>query len=106
MWSAGLLNEIVVFKEPTLVRGDFGGNATIYTPIITTRARIVNDNGNRNVEETEMVWNYTKTFVVRYYHDIKDNYLITWNGEDYRILNIDKDRDKQQITIKTEKVNE
>ena len=103
---AGLLTEKIHFEKPILKKGDFGGNTMEYRRIITTRCDVLHDGGTRTEENNEMVWTNARTFVIRSYHHIKDDYIIVYNDERFRILNIDVDRELQRTTIKAEKVND
>ncbi len=71
-----------------------------------TRAMIDRREGNRIVENNEIVYTHNKTFIVRIYHELKDNYIIEWNNKFYRIMNIEEDRSKQWKTIQTELIND
>ncbi|MDV3120789.1 phage head closure protein [Segatella copri] len=53
-----------------------------------------------------MVFNYTKIFTIRYYHNIDEKDRILWKGKLYRILSVEPDRDKQSIIIRTELIND
>lgn len=65
-----------------------------------TRARIINDSGNRSIENDEVVYNYDKTFEIRTYVDVEELDLIKWNNKFWRILEIEIDKPKQTKTIK------
>ena len=103
---AGLLNEIINVVTPIINENEYGEKIEDYQDKLTTRAYIRHINGSRNIENDEIVNNYTKEFITRIYHNITEGDLIIWDSKKYRIICIDKDKSKQQLTIKTEMINE
>lgn len=104
--NAGRLNQIITVERPTISKDDYGANQTTWNNIITTRADVQFDGGNRITENSEIIHSYTKTFTIRYYHKVDEKDRILWEGKHYRILSIEKDRDKMNLTIRTELINE
>lgn len=104
--QAGILNNIITVQRPTIINDEYGANVIKYNNIITTRAFIKNNSGNRANENGEIVYNYIKSFTVRYYNDIRENDIIIWNNKKYRITDIDEYRDKQYKVINTELIND
>lgn len=104
--NAGRLNQIITVERPTISKDDYGANQTTWNNIITTRADVQFDGGNRITENNEIIHSYTKTFTIRYYHKVDEKDRILWEEKHYRILSIEKDKDKQTITIRTELINE
>lgn len=104
--NAGRLKYIITIQRPTIKQNDYGANGLDWKDYITTRADIQSVNGERVKENNEIVFAYTKTFTIRIFHDIDEKDRILYDGKKYRILSIDKDRDKQLIAINTELVNE
>lgn len=105
MW-AGKLNEVVKFYKPTITTNEFGEQVQSYELAIETKAEVVHNSGGRTVENGEVFFDYTKTFRVRKYHNIAENYLIEWQGKRYRILSIEEDRYYNNKTIEAELKNE
>lgn len=103
---AGLLTEIINILRPALSRNEFGEQEETYEKHYTTKARVINNSGNREDTNGELRISYIKTFEVWKYVDIKDTDWIEWEGKRYRILSIDLDKVQQKKTIKTEEVNE
>lgn len=103
---AGLLRYNITFAKPVIVRDDFGGNSIVYEKVIDTRANINYNSGNRANENGEIVWGHNLTFTVRLYHELSNDWIIRYDGKEYRILSIDKDILKQQITIIAELIND
>lgn len=104
--QAGILNNIIVVQRPKVVKNEYGANVIQYNDIITTRAYIKNNSGNRANENGEIVYNYIKSFTVRYYNDVRETDIIIWNNKKYRITDIDEYRDKQYKVINTELIND
>jgi len=97
---AGLLTEVIEIHKPKITKSDWGEQSTVYIKDKLTRARIINDSGNRSIENDEVVYNYDKTFEVRTYVDVEELDLIKWNNKFWRILEIEIDKPKQTKTIK------
>lgn len=96
---AGLLTEVIEIHKPQITKSDWGEQSTIYLKDKETRARIINDNGNRNIENDEVVYNYSKTFEVRMYVDVDELDLIKWNNKFWRIMEIELDKPSQTKTV-------
>ncbi len=103
---AGLLTEEIEILAPQVSTNDFGEETTEWNSVYSTKARLVHTGGNRTIENDEIFYGYTKTFQIRYYVQVQEYYRILWNGKQYRILDIEPDKQQQQITIKTELVND
>lgn len=106
MRRAGLLNEIIQIYKPTTVVNDYGERVETYDLLYTTRARVVNDGGGRNLVNSEIFYGYSKSFVVRYYVPVENICRIKWQNNDYRVISVEKRRDTNDILIKTELINE
>ena len=104
---AGLLNQVISVKQPVTVQNGFGANDIEWTTFIEkTRAQVTYSNGNRANENNEIVFAYEVIFTVRVYHQINERMRIIWKNKQYRILSIEESRDKQNLTIRTELINE
>ena len=103
---AGLLTERIEILQPDVATNDFGEETTNWVSIYTTKARLVHTGGNRTVQNDEIFYSYTKTFQIRNYVPVQEYDRILWNGKQYRILDIEPEKQQQQITIKTELVND
>ena len=103
---AGLLREVVTVKKPVISVNDYGEQVQLWDDVVTTRARVTFNSGQRAVENHE-VWNpYQVTFVMRYYHVIDGTMVIEWQGKRYNIISINKNVSQQMMTIIAEVVNE
>lgn len=104
---AGALKEVISVEQPKIVKDDFGANKLIWeTAIASTRAKVTYTSGNRANENNEIVFAYNVIFTVRIYHQISENMRIIWKSKKYRILSLESDLSKQQLTINTELINE
>lgn len=104
--NAGKLNERIEIFTPKISKNDVGEQSTEYILKLTTKANIQHIKGNRDIENNEVVYNYSRTFEVRIYVDVNEFDRIKWKDKYYRILDIDTNKELQQITILTELVNE
>ena len=104
--NAGKLTEKIEIFTPKITKNDVGEQSTEYMLKLTTKANIQHIKGNRDIENNEVVYNYSRTFEVRIYVDVNEFDRIKWKDKYYRILDIDTNKELQQITILTELVNE
>lgn len=103
---AGELTENIAIYRPHIIRNEFNEQVNEYIFMNHTKAKKLNLNGMRNIENNEIVYIYNKKFEVRYYVDVDEFDRIKYDGKFYRILNIDRNRNEQKITIECELVNE
>ena len=103
---AGLLNYPITIQEPVTVKDVYGANGIDWRDIISTRAQVTYNTGNRQNQNNEIIQCYTVTFHIRLYHKVNEQMRIIWNGNKYRILSINRELYKQSITIVTELINE
>lgn len=104
--NAGKLTEKIEIFTPKITKNDVGEQSTEYILKLTTKANIQHIKGNRDIENNEVVYNYSRTFEVRIYVDVNEFDRIKWKDKYYRILDVDTNKELQQITILTELVNE
>lgn len=103
---AGLLKDTITFQQPVSVKDIYGADSIRWDNVITTRAQVSYNSGQRQNQNNEIVHSYTITFTIRYYHNINERMIIVWKGNKYRILSINRELYKQSITIITELINE
>ena len=103
---AGNLNEIIKIEKPEIITDDYCANSLFWVMHKETRASVKIDNGNRVNENNEIVYAYSVTFSIRYYHEISEDMRIIWKNRKYRITSIFPDRNIQRIVITTELINE
>ena len=106
MRTAGRLKEIVEIYSNTITKDEYGQDVEQRVLKCSTRVDLKHNNGNRQLENSEIVHNYNKTIVVRYYVDVEDYDLIKWNNVFYRVLDVEPNREYQFKTITMEKIND
>lgn len=95
-----------MFKTPVTKKSTFGDTIVEWEEKLRTRANVIYNNSNKTTEFGEMFMTYEVIFQIRYYHHIDDFDIINYNGEDWRIVSIEPQREQQLINIKASKVNE
>lgn len=103
---AGILKDIITIKRAVVIKNDFGEEVETWSDVTTTRAYVKQSSSQRNEENVEITYDFIKEFRVRIYVDVRPYDIIIWNGQKYRILSLDKQKDLQQITLQTELINE
>lgn len=103
---AGLLIEPIEILEKVIETNEYGEETESLQVKYTTRARLVNDGGDRTIINGEIFYSNAKTFQVRQYVHVDDFDIIRWNQKLYRILNIQHDNSRMNKTIKTELIND
>ena len=103
---AGLLNTMITILYPQKSRNEYGETVFVYEKKGTARAQIMNQAGNRTISNDEIFYSYQKTFRVRRYVKIDDVCQVLYNGQKYRVISIDDDRETNCKIVRTELVNE
>lgn len=105
--QAGLLNKIITLT-PIISEVDSYGKESRTKDIehsISTRARVIFKGENRVLENNEIFYSNTLEFCIRSYHNINEDYIVTFKNRDYRILSIDNTKE-DRITIIAELIND
>lgn len=103
---AGLLNEMITFRESVITRDEYGEQSTEWRDAFTARARVQHQGGSRVMENSEVWHPATVIFTVRCYHDVKDEMEIVYNNHRYNIIYVDRQSKNQQTVITAEVINE
>jgi SPP1 family predicted phage head-tail adaptor len=103
---AGSLKETIIFERPVDSKSEFGDSTIKWVTDRQTKASVEYSNLNRTTENDEIFFSADVIFRIRIYHKIQETMRIKWENRYYRILSIEKQRTQQQITIKTELINE
>ncbi len=104
---AGLLTERLVFKELVQEKSATGAIRKEYKPVLTCRAyrkklsAVVDRDG---VNAMEQFIGQMIVFQVRYYPVIKESQRVEYQGRDYEIKLLDRQRDNTYV-ITVEKLN-
>lgn len=103
---AGLLNEAIEIWRYTKTQNEYGELVTTTEKVRDSRAKVIHLSGSRTLRNNEIQYPYSKEFVLRIHEPINEDMMIKWQGHFYRVLSIDRDREKQQTVVITEIVNE
>lgn len=103
---AGLLTEPIEIYKKVLTDNQYGEQTEEWVLKYSTKARLVHDGGSRVIQNDEVFFAHTKTFQVRSYVPVEDFDMIKWNSKNYRILNIEPDKNMMNKTIKTELIDD
>ena len=103
---AGLLNEKIEIWRFIKEQNEYGELVTKSEKVRDSRAKVVHLSGSRILRNNEIQYPYSKEFVLRIHEPIDENMMIKWQEHFYRVLSIDRDREKQQTVVITEIVNE
>lgn len=103
---AGQFNEIVKIYETVEEANDYGERIITQNLISTTRAKVEVTGGNRNTENNEIVFSHNKTFYVRFYVPVTDTSVIEFDSKKYRVLNVEKRKEYNDIKVISELINE
>lgn len=104
--QAGLLKEYITILKPNLSKNEYGEQIQEYIKSSETKSQVRFNNGNKSISNDEVVSNYVKTFIVRRYIEVNENYIIEWNKKKYRILSIEDNRQFNYKQIIAELINE
>ena len=102
---AGILQEVIQILRLRQSSNDFGEQWDEYVPAEKTRAEVTPTAGGRGDDNHEIFYAHTYRFIVRRYVKICDFDRILWKGQQYRIINIDDDRNFNQKIINAELIN-
>lgn len=105
---AGLLRDVVVFKEPRQVRTDTGGVRTEYVEVLRCRAykrRFSNVTDKDKIEAHKEFYGHFGVFQVRYHPRIREDQILEYRGTEYKIILLDKQYDNTYL-VNVNKINE
>ena len=103
---AGLLEEHIKILEPVIIKSDTGTETTTYQVKYQCRARKTYTGGDRENQNGDIVFTHHITFEIRRFYDFDELCRIEWDGQEYRILCIEKDKHNQSIKITTDLIND
>lgn len=86
---AGLLTKVITILSPETTINEFGEQVQEYKFKYKTRARVLHDNGSRDIVNGEIFYPYRKSFDVRSYVPVTEFDIIEFEGHQYRIITID-----------------
>lgn len=103
---AGQLTEVIEIHRPTITINEYGEQSTTYILNCTTRARQLHNSNSREQINDEIIYNHIHTLYVRNYVDVKEYDYIKWNDKLYKILSIIPNKQRMELEIKCELINE
>ena len=103
---AGLLKEKISILKPQVTVNDYGEEITDWVIDKVTLARLVDNGGSMTLVNGDVFLTHNKTFQVRDYNKIDEFNRIIWNGQTYRIVNVEPIKQMMMIEIKAELGNE
>ena len=106
---AGLLREIVVFKEPRTVQTATGAVSKEYVAVHKCRGfnnRFSNVSDKDKVDAKEEFYGHFGVLQVRYSPKINDRQIVEFRGADYRIILLDYNVTDNTYLVNVNKVNE
>ena len=104
--QAGLLDTQITILRPEISRNEFGEQTEEYKPHYKTKARVLHNSGQRDIENGEILHNYIKTIEIWQYVGITETDWIEYDGKKYRIIEIEPDKRQMKKIIRIELVNE
>lgn len=104
--QAGKLNELIEIYKPSISQNEYGEQCQIYQKCYETKAEVVYNSGNRGISNNEVVYDYQKTFKIRRYVEVMENYQLKYKGKMYRILSIEDIRQYNHKVVRAELINE
>lgn len=104
--KAGILRNKIEIYNPVVTTTDFGNTKTEYTLFTTTRANVRYNSGSRVVENDEIFYPHSKTFIIRHYVAVTEPMRIKFEDKFYRIISINSNQYYNNKEILAELVNE
>lgn len=105
---AGLLTEVVVFKEARITRTPTGSANKEYVEVLRCRAskrKFSNVTDKDKVEALKEFYGHFGVFQVRYHPKIREDQIIEWRGQQYQIILLDPQPDNTYL-VNVNKLNE
>lgn len=103
---AGILKEkldIYVNKETVT---EYGSKHRNWEYLYSIRAAVRNNGGGRRIENNEILYSYSKEFIVRHYVVIDETMRLKYNNKMYRIISIEPNKYYNDKIIITEECND
>lgn len=78
---------------------EYGNVNRSYKHLRSTRCGVDNRPGSKTTENGEVVFDYSKTFYMRYYVPVLEGYMIKYQDKFYEVLSIVKDTFKGEMIL-------
>lgn len=105
--QAGLLKEWIEIEreKENGERDQFGGNMAPWEVVFRKKAYIKFGSGTQRLQNMEETHTVINKVTIRYQPGINRDMRISYGGEKYKILSIDRDRIQQTLVIMCELIN-
>ena len=103
--NAAILREPIIINELITIKSDYGTIQTSYAKKYETKACVRFNSENMVVSEGEIFFPVNRTFIVRAYVPIVETDRIEYQGQEYKILSINKNIYYNDIEVVTTLVN-
>lgn len=104
--QAGLLTDIVTFLRSESTRDVMGGTCERWVKAFDKRARVQFKSGARKEVNSEVLNTSVITITIRYCKEISEKMRISYEGREYTISSINRDRKQQATVIEAEVIHE
>lgn len=104
--AAGLYDKVVTIQRPQTLKNDFGEETVEYVDKYQVRARIVHQTGSVDVENGEILHNYRKKIEMYRFIDIRLTDYLKFDDNQFRVIDIDENRQLNKKTLIVELVND
>ena len=102
--NSGQLKDRIYIYEQQISRTPYGNTSRKWVCKYTTRARVNYSSANRDINNDEIFYTVEREFIVRHYVPVVETDIIVWNDQKWRILSIDRNRQYNNIFIRTTKI--
>lgn len=104
--DAGALDTRIDILHLVSTRNEYGEQKDAYMKACSTKAQVISNSGNKQDQNYETDYVYTKTFVMRSYVPCKEWDRILYKDKMWNVISVDEDRIMNNKTIVATLVNE
>lgn len=104
--NAGQLKDTITIFSPEPFQNEFGERIEQLVEKYSCKAKVEHRGGSRNNVNGEVFLTNSKIFHIRIYHEINDNDIVSYEGKKYRIIDVEKIKEYQEIILTTTLINE
>lgn len=104
--QSGLLTDIITFLHSETVRDTLGGTSEKWVKSFHKRARVQFKSGARKEINSEVRNTSVITVTIRYCKEISEKMRISYEGREYTVSSINRDRKQQSTVIEAEVIHE
>lgn len=104
--QSGSLKEKISFYRKEVKTSEYGDTKISYEKYKDTSAQVEYNTGSREVINSEITYPVTRTFHVRFYHEIEESMRILYQGKYYQITSIEPIRSRNEKIILADLVDD